>query len=194
MSFILNRIPLKNGVMLHIVNDVYMEGLPHTQDANTIVLPMRVYNSARREKTIVHEGVHIDQRRNPDKWYTFYKTMWDYDIRSNAPEQLRSYSVALRPNPDTEMAPWAVWKERYVFFPVYGEERKLKTAKIVVYDLQTSAFIDPPEEWKTEFCEAGNCPNQWEHPHEMAAEFITEGSKCPAAVKLLYANHRNELQ
>jgi hypothetical protein len=158
--------------------------LPHTTSSNTIRMTEAAYASPNAGRTLVHERVHLDQKRNRNDWIAFYKDSWKYTILRNMPPELKH--IDIRPNPDTNEAPWAVWNDRYVFFPNYGQQRSLKGAVVRVWDLQTRTFLsEPPAAWRAFFCSnAGDCPHQYEHPHEISAEYITEGSTSPAAVKL----------
>ena len=178
---VLRHIPTDDGV-IEIVDAACKEGLPHTTGPNTIRMTEAAYASPRRDSTLVHERVHLDQRRHRHEWLQFYEREWGYKLLPKAPFHCKG---ELRPNPDTADAPYAVWKDRYVFYPIYSQERTLRGAKVKVWDLVKGAFVDVPEAWRAFFCEsADRCVHQYEHPHEIAAEYIAEGSRAPAAQKL----------
>jgi len=179
------RIITHDGV-IEIVDDDCQEGLPHTTGLNTIRMTKHAYHSETNDMTLKHERVHLDQKRHRAKWYDFYQREWEYELTSTPPTGLPSaFSSRLRPNPDTTDAPYAIWRQRWVFFPVYNASRTLKSAPTIVWDIQTSEFVDPPSAWKAVFCSPEDgCPHQIEHPHEIAAEYITNGSTSHAAVKL----------
>jgi hypothetical protein len=141
------------------------------------------YTSARLPSLLVHERVHLDQKRDPQPWLDFYKQHWDYDVQLVAPVP-DIYAKHLRPNPDTASNPWAIWRQRWVFFP-YSETGTLRDAGVRVWDQLENRFVPVPEQWKARFCDADGCPYQWEHPHEMAAEFLTQPTKSVASNQLL---------
>ena len=117
---VLRRIPTNNGV-IEIVNSTCKEGLPHTTDSETIRMTDALWNSPRKDEILVHERIHLDQKRAPHLWEEFYRDVWNYKISANPPPELPPSIVRnLRPNPDTPDKPWATWRRRYVFFPVYG--------------------------------------------------------------------------
>lgn len=181
---VLRRIPTHDGV-IEIVDDACQEGLPHTTDSNTIRMTEAAYADPRAERTLIHERVHLNQKRHRNAWIAFYKEAWGYTLLKSPPQDL-NVALDIRPNPDTADAPWAVWNDRYVFFPNYGPQRTLRGAVVRVWDKHTGAFLsEPPPAWRTFFCDTTHgCPHQYEHPHEMAAEYIAEGSISPAAQKL----------
>lgn len=182
---VLRRIPTHNGT-IEIVDADCAEGLPHTTDSDTIRMTEKAYASPRSSTTLVHERVHLDQKRSLSDWYDFYAREWGYTVSKHPPEGLpSSYIANLRPNPDTADAPWAYWKQRWVFFPVYSDaKRTLTNATVVVWDTQTRSVCSIPEQWKAAFCADDSCPHQFEHPHEISAEYIADGGKSPAALKL----------
>jgi hypothetical protein len=179
---VLRRISTDNGVIELVAPDCF-EGLPHTTDGNTIRMTEDVWNSGRREEILVHERVHLDQKRRPEAWTAFYKTEWDYDLSATSPPGL---VASLRLNPDTAATPYATWRSRYVFFTEQALDGRIRGAPTRVWDRQRRAYCDPPSEWTAFFCgpSGTKCPHQWEHPHELSAEYLTLGSDAPAAQTL----------
>jgi hypothetical protein len=177
---ILRRIPTENGTV-EIIDETCQEGLSHTTDSETIRMTEASWNSKRRDEILVHERVHLDQKRYPAAWKDFYHRVWNYEISNNPPPEL---SDELRPNPDTAKEPWAIWRQRFVFFPVFEEQRSLRNAPVRIWDMFTKSYVDIPVEWKTEFCDKDGCPHQYEHPHELAAELLTNSSQSKAASAL----------
>ena len=178
---VLRTVYTRNG-NIEIVNDECQEGLPHTTNGNTIRMTESVWNSGNCDSTLKHERVHLDQKRHPEKWEAFYHSAWDYELLTSPPPDLPITEV--RPNPDTTGKPWALWRRRYLFYPQYGPERTLRNAPVRIWDVEEKQHVDLPPEWLAEFCDDDGCPHQYEHPHEMAAEYITHGSSSPSAVKL----------
>jgi hypothetical protein len=178
---ILRVIRTENG-NVEIVNPECKEGLPHTTGPNTMRFTEDAWSSPRRNETLVHERVHLAQKRNPTDWTEFYRRVWDYEILTVPPADVPPHKI--RKNPDTEDAPWAVWRRRYVFYPV-SPTGTLRNAQVMIWDRETKQIIsDPPSEWRALFCDDSGCPHQYEHPHEIAAEYIARGNLSPAAKNL----------
>lgn len=178
---VLRRIHTNDGT-IEIVDAECQEGLPHTTTMNTIRMTENVWNSERRETTLTHERVHLDQKRRPHEWEEFYRSVWNYELLTSPPAGIPSAEI--RPNPDTANKPWALWRGRYLFYPQYGTERTLRNAPVLIWDVEKQQHVDIPPEWRSEFCLGASCPHQYEHPHELAAEYITHTSTSPSAVKL----------
>jgi hypothetical protein len=175
---VLEIIPYKDGTTINIVNDSCSEGLPHTTNANTIVMPLGAWNSTRREETLRHELVHIRQRRDSAAWFEFYRTEWNYVPIALPPELA---SIQISPNPDTADVPYLLWRNKWLFLPIYRDDHSLKNAIVRVYDIQAHKFTEVPPEW-TAFFSAG--VHQFEHPHEISAEYLTSRRNCDASKKL----------
>jgi hypothetical protein len=182
---VLERQVLPGGDILELVSDECQEGLPHTTGPTTIRMTRSIAESDRRDSILTHERIHLDQKRRPDAWAHFTKSAWSYALTSDKPTGLPA-SYALRPNPDTSANPYAVWRGRYVFFSAYDSTRRLSSAPVIIYDLQEERELSgPPPEWKAHFCTAtGRCPHQYEHPYEIAAEYMTHAMETPAAAQL----------
>jgi len=176
---------LDDGTRLELVNDDCKEGLPHTTTNDTVRMTQRIADSSRVREILTHERVHLDQKTRPAFWRDLVSRIWAYDLRSTPPTGVPAPWVSLlRPNPDTDAAPWAVWRGRYVFFAAFQEDKRLRTATTRVWDLAAGSLVEPPPEWQAEFCGAGACPHQSEHPYEIAAEYITHESQSPASARL----------
>ena len=185
---VLSTRTLEDGALLEIVDDDCKEGLPHTTTNTTIRMTRSVADSSRFNEILVHERVHLDQKTRPAFWKDLVKRVWAYDLYASPPPGVPAEWVKMcRPNPDTDVAPWAVWRGRYVFFAAYGPDRKLKTATPVIWDMEEGRRIEEIPEWRGQFCVGDSCPHQWEHPYEIAAEYKTHGSQSPAAAALAAA-------
>ena len=188
---ILRSIPTENGIV-EIIDETCQEGLSHTTDSETIRMTEASWNSKRRDEILVHERVHLDQKRYPEAWKDFYHRVWNYETSNNPPSEITA--AKLRPNPDTSKEPWALWRRRYLFFPIFDDENPtLRHAPVKIWDMFTKSYVDIPAEWKAEFCDEGGCPHQYEHPHELAAELLTNSSQSKAA-NALRANLSKGLQ
>jgi hypothetical protein len=177
---------------IEIVADNCESGLPHTTDANTIRMTESVWNSPRRDNILAHERVHLEQRRAPDAWKDFYTKAWNYRIQTSPPSSLPLKEIAdrIRGNPDIHPERWACWGDRYWFVTVYTDAATphLTGAQTRVWDEKTGQWLsEAPDTWRATFClPTGECPHQWEHPHELAAEIWTDIERwtTPAAVAL----------
>lgn len=171
---------------VEIVDPACQEGLPHTWGSSLIRMTETDWNSSRRNSILRHERVHLRQRQETVAWRNFYRSEWGYELTKTPPPGIPLHWLErIRPNPDTADGPWAVWGGRYVFFPTYQDaKRSLRNATVQVWDILKKQIVDPPSQWKQHFCDGGNCPFQYEHPHEIAAEFITHESNSPAAQQL----------
>lgn len=185
---ILETLDLGDNIKIEIVDEGCKQGLPHTTDKNTIRMTREIQNSERYAEIINHEKVHIDQKRYPEKWANFYKIHWNYKISNSPPSGFpESYILRRRPNPDTDNAPYAIWNDRYLFFPLFATHTgNLRNIDVIVWDIILKTRVEIPEKWKQTFCASNNCPHQYEHPHELAAEYIAKKSLSPAALKLQY--------
>lgn len=171
---------------VEIVQPSCQEGLPHTWSPSIIRMTEHDWESSRRDDILRHERVHLRQKQEPNEWRDFYRAAWGYEYTTSPPPGIPKHWIErLRPNPDTADGPWAVWQGRYVFFPTFRDARRsLRTAVVQVWDNIKKQIVDPPNEWRQMFCDAGNCPHQYEHPHEIAAEYITHQTNSPAAQAL----------
>jgi hypothetical protein len=183
---VLETIQTPNG-MVQIVNDECKEALPHTTDKNTIRMTKSIWSGSRRNDVLFHERVHLEQKRAARDWAEFYRRYWEYDISAKPPTDLpASFVRNLRPNPDTRAEPWAIWRRRYLFFPNYANAAapSLKDIRVHVWDMHEKRLIPVPDEWKEIFCHEGSCPYQFEHPHEISAEFLTSDNHSSASTRL----------
>ncbi len=173
-------------VRVQIVDDTCKEGLPHTTDARTIRMTASIWGDPKRSDEIMtHERVHLRQKSALADWNKFYADAWGYKCVARAPADIPRELVArLRPNPDTADAPWAIWRDRWIFFPAFTENGTLRDAEVIVWDTEHHRQTQIPDNWRALFCGSGGCPHQYEHPHEISAEWLTARSDAPAAAQL----------
>jgi len=155
-----------------IVPDSCEQGLPHTRAVDVIAIP-KSYPHYRLASTLDHEVVHLYQRLMPDSWAKFYKLKWNYEIYSEPPVGLpRELLNMKRANPDTAIAPWCCWVNRYWPVPVYKDvdDLSLSGAPVKWWDQNTNIVsTTAPDSWDNFF---GLGVHQVEHPHEISAEFL----------------------
>ena len=171
---------------VEIVNESCKEGLPHTTGPRTIRMIRRDWDGPRRDAILAHERVHLAQKsHSAAEWRAFYERTWGYKCYASPPAGVPAELVArLRPNPDTSDSPWAIWRDRWLFFPAFGDEGSLRGAEVIVWDLENHRQVATPDAWRSLFCGAGDCPHQYEHPHEISAEWLAAG---PTSVKAIAA-------
>jgi len=140
-------------------------GMPHTRAPDLVCLP--IYLPANMlAKTILHESIHVDQRKNPEKWVKWavnegWVLLQDTDI----PER---WLRRCRLNPDTMKYRFWAYRNRWVPLPLFENEQqpKLREIQIRWWDKRTGDLLaDPPKEVSDML---GDTPNP-EHPFEIAA-------------------------
>jgi len=178
-----------NDCNVEIVNNTCKEGLPHTTGPRTIRMPRHIWKGPRRDAVMAHERVHLAQKNHStaSEWRRFYSDVWGYKCFRDAPSGVPAELAArLRPNPDTADSPWAVWRGRYLFFPAFTADGSLRNAEVIVWDLENHRQVPIPDAWRDAFCGREGCPHQYEHPHEISAEWLSACSHltAPAAAQL----------
>jgi hypothetical protein len=160
------------GVHIWVVPDSCEQGLPHTRAIDVIAIPKN-YPKQRLANTIEHEKIHLYQRLHPDSWRRFYRIKWRCEIYKQPPAGMSNELIEMRrSNPDTADAPWVCFMNVYWPVVVYASKTNLSLSRAQVkwWDQRDkSVNIIPPDEWTTFF---GKNIHQYEHPHEISAEFI----------------------
>ena len=148
-------------------------GMPHTRPPNIICMPA-FFPEERRQETLVHELIHIDQRRRKELWETKFKREgWVSIEESEVPERWRR---RCRLNPDTVDQRFYAWKGRYVPLPLFEREDKpeLRVVQVRWWDRETGILQpEPPQSFVSRY---GDSP-QPEHPRELAAVEIAKRLK-----------------
>jgi hypothetical protein len=158
-----------NIVLLHPSAD---SGMPHTRPGNIICFSEDT-NPNRITNTLLHEGMHLEQRKNPDLWKAYHiKQGWWPVPTSYLPER---WVNRCRINPDTLHLPFWAWQSYYVPLPLFGNEARptLNDCPIRWFDLRNQVLLrEPPQSFTERY---GNIA-QPEHPNETSAiEFSNEG-------------------
>ena len=148
-------------------------GMPHTRPPNFICMPA-FFPEERKQETLVHELIHIDQRRRKDVWEAKFKREgWSPIEESEVPER---WLRRCRLNPDTIDQRFYAWKGRYVPLPLFEREDKpeLRVVQVRWWDKETGILQpQPPQSFVSRY---GDSP-QPEHPRELAAVEIAKELK-----------------
>lgn len=154
------------GIQFGITNESCEGGLPHTH-GNTIILSERVFKFSNEQftRTLVHEYIHVWQRRSPEQFAILYKK-WDFEpYNGTLPADL---VAIVRNNPDVS-GQW-IWKNQYILLPTYIGNIGMSAA-YVMYNTQTGTVDVDSSAVRTAF---GPAATQPEHPAELAATILTE--------------------
>lgn len=164
--------PLEGPIQLVYLTPSSDAGLPHTRGKTGIAMPVFLLWDPSK-KTMEHELVHLSQKQFSDKWFNFYKEIWDF--RKATEEEFLSIPLKLRSrrriNPDTLGSPYMVWKDRYIPLSVFTNEIKpdLRFCKRGFWDLKMTQWTwEEPSGWIKLFGTGFND----EHPNEIAAHWI----------------------
>ena len=152
-------------------------GLPHTRPPGYICLPENI-SQANLSSTLLHERVHLHQRRYPDIWTKFFKKNWNMKIWDGIlPPDIDNNR---RLNPDLLPIPFFIWKDTWVPICLYKDAGNptLMGASTVWYNsAQKVLSRTAPDGWYEFF---GHVPDD-EHPWEISAYYIADpGLKAPA--------------
>jgi hypothetical protein len=158
-----------NIVLLHPSAD---SGMPHTRPGNIICFSSET-DSNRITGTLLHEGMHLEQRKNPGLWKAYHikQGWWPVSVA-----QIPSRWVErCRINPDTLDTPFWAWQTNYVPLPLFSNEARptLTDCSIRWFDLRNGVLLSSPPE---SFTKRYGSIEQPEHPNETSAiELSKEG-------------------
>ncbi|NBV76983.1 hypothetical protein EBR66_02390 [bacterium] len=153
-------------VVLHPSAD---NGYPHTRPNSIICMPASTITSmsdSSLANTILHEAIHIHQRRHPDIWENACKKEgWTPVSANQIPAE---YIARTRINPDTMSCPYWAWETHSVPLPLFIREDypTMEGVRIKWLDLRTRATVsEPPPSFTARY----GSPSQPEHPYEILA-------------------------
>ena len=173
-----------SNTMIYTTTKSCEDGMAHTRAGDRIIIPDNITTVARRD-TISHELIHIYQRRDPDKWFKFYRRAWSIVAYKDPPMLPKNLIEGRRSNPDTWENPWVCWQGRWWPIAIYRDpyNPRLRDADVVFWDAwKQQAFDGPPPDWLSFF----GTPAQTEHPHELAACYIVaEDTQSEAGRRLM---------
>jgi hypothetical protein len=169
-------IPLLKGVEIVVLDSTAEAGFPHTRPPNYICLPASMCTEAPAtdtfKTTLIHEGIHIHQRRFKSIWQSFLLSAgWTPIEREQIPHK---FLDSLRLNPDTIGIPLYAFHKYHVPLPLFSQSTTptLKTANVGWYDTRAGVlFHHPPKEFIAKY---GADINQPEHPYEIYAELFSD--------------------
>lgn len=141
-------------------------GMPHTRPPNIICMPV-YYPDSRKEETLKHEYIHIDQRRRKSVWDNFFrKEGWSRVDESEVPDRWRN---RCRLNPDTFDQRFWAWKGQYVPLPLFEREDKPDLRQVSIQWWDRESGVRMPQAPRLFMEKYGTAPAQPEHPRELAA-------------------------
>lgn len=159
----------------------FREGLPHTRAPGTIWLPYDWSISPNYKETLIHELIHIHQRKNPDFWKDLYGRKWEMvPFTGQLPAEVEGRR---RLNPDTIWSPLYVWKGEWIPVAVFlrPDTPHLREIRLLFVHVSGAWQSVPPPDWMDFF--GTKDPSTCEHPHEMAAYMMT-GDSAPLAKRV----------
>ena len=156
-------------------------GLPHTRPPGYICLPENI-TEAILPMTLLHERVHLHQRRYPDIWTSFFKKSWNMKIWNGIlPPEIDNKR---RLNPDLLPIPFFIWNDIWVPICLYkdtGNPTLTGAATAWYNSAQKVLSMTAPDGWYSFF---GYVPDD-EHPWELAAYYIADPRLTAPAKDLL---------
>jgi hypothetical protein len=169
-------IPLLKGVEIVILDSSADSGFPHTRPYNYLCLPAYMCAEAPATETfkttLIHEGIHIHQRKFKTVWEPFFMAVgWTPIEREQIPDK---FLKLLRLNPDTIGVPLYAFNKYHVPLPLFSESTtpSFQTVQVGWYDIRAGVlFHHPPKEFIKKY---GNNINQPEHPYEIYAELFSD--------------------
>jgi hypothetical protein len=157
-------------VNIVVLNNTADNGYPHTRP-NIICIAQHNIDSHTLESILIHESVHMLQRRYPKIWDSIYENVLNMKTTNEQiPHELAAY---VRYNPDTIYTPNYIWNDKWIPVPVYlrKDNPQLGDIRVNFYNVTTQKWqAYPPIEWTKFFGEMNN--SEQEHPHETAAYCI----------------------
>jgi hypothetical protein len=157
------RIPFINDVpRLRIIT--VKSGNPFTIGRSTIVFPLAYFRQPRntQKKILVHELVHLHQRRYPALYASYYQRL-GFQKSTSADILPATLKAKLMYNPDGEHYEW-IWRDRYM--PVAVDH------KSYLWDLRRQRLL--PVDQVPDYANAFGTKRQLYHPNEIVAHQITD--------------------
>jgi hypothetical protein len=165
-----NSVEMLKDVMIVVLHPSADNGFPHTRPLDCVCIHPAIVQKNLKE-TLIHESIHIHQRRNP--------SLWDSVCRKEGWEPCRAvpprWVEQCRINPDTMLCPFWAWEGFHVPLPLFRSKTPSGLGDVTVqwWDRRMgSLFKEPPMSFQNRY---GANP-QPEHPFEvLAVEAANEG-------------------
>lgn len=167
-------LPLLKGSEIVILNSSADNGFPHTRPPNYICLPASMCSegpaSQTFKTTLIHEAVHIHQRRFKGLWENSVKRAgWTPVSKGTIPDE---FLERQRLNPDTLGVPFYAFNGHHIPLALFSQSPTLQGAHVKWFDTRTGTlYNDAPKEFVKKY---GPNIHQPEHPYEIYAELFSE--------------------
>ena len=178
------RIPLVKTMDVVVLHPSADNGFPHTRPNSILCFPSKAItamDNAALSETLIHEGIHVHQRRNPELWsLACSREGWTPISTSRIPDVFVGRS---RINPDTMSQPFWAWEQFHVPLPLFvrNDYPTLDGVSIKWLDLRNGALFSAPPSFEVRY---GSNPAQPEHPFELlAVEFAAENLRTDEALR-----------
>lgn len=157
-------IPLMKDIMVVMIDPTADGGFPHTRPLDCVCVQPAIVAADDFAKTLIHESVHIHQRRKP--------ALWDQICRKEGWEPVATvpprWRDRCRINPDTMATPFWAWEGVHVPLPMFRNDRPgIADVDVLWWDRRMDTlFHKPPGSFSSRY---GASPAQPEHPYELMA-------------------------
>jgi len=154
---------LENIEEIHIIT--VQSGHPFTIGLNTIVFPLAYLRlpKATQKKILIHELVHLHQRRDPEIYEAYYTNQLGFKRINSTVVLPAELKKRLMYNPDGPRYEW-IWRNRYIPLSI--------AHKTYLWDVITEHL--KPVEQIVEYANAFGTSRQLYHPNEIVAHQITD--------------------
>lgn len=183
-TYVADSPPFPRGQIIYMMPSADA-GFPHTRGDSVICIPA-YFPEAKLAHLLIHERIHLHQKKFPEKYEGFYKSRWGFTVNTYViPERIQKI---IRLNPDTIWGPIYIWRDTWIPFSVFEREDKpnMRECSTVWYNPKGGVLLKSmPPAWKEFFGDV----SQAEHPNELSACYGADYEKytdCEAA-KRFYA-------
>jgi hypothetical protein len=158
-------IPLMKGVMVVMIDQTADGGFPHTRPLDCVCVQPSIVAAADFDKTLIHESIHIHQRRKPELWHQICRKEGWEPVTIGVPQR---WQERCRINPDTMATPFWAWEGLHVPLPMFRTDTPgIADVDIMWWDRRMgSLFHEAPKSFSSRY---GRAPAQPEHPYELMA-------------------------